>query len=179
MLGQTQIPLPGSGPNIALSGSRAYVFNKYLWTVSSIDTNTNTVIRTSQPLASGSTLSYPGNVAVSPDGTRVYVANWVEGKIIQLDPNTLAPVGQPIAVAGGGDDMVFSPDGTRLYVANDGAPGSLTVIDTNSRSVVGTIPTTYDTTDMVMSSDGRTLYLADGYYNRIQVLDTNTKSVVG
>jgi YVTN family beta-propeller protein len=176
---QTQIPLPGSGPNIALSGSRAYVFNKYLWTVSSIDTNTNTVIRTSQPLASGSTLSYPGNVAVSPDGTRVYVANWVEGKIIQLDPNTLAPVGQPIAVAGGGDDMVFSPDGTRLYVANDGAPGSLTVIDTNSRSVVGTIPTTYDTTDMAMSSDGRTLYLADGYYNRIQVLDTNTKSVVG
>lgn len=176
---QTQIPLPGSGPNIALSGSRAYVFNKYLWTVSSIDTNTNTVIRTSQPLASGSTLSYPGNVAVSPDGTRVYVANWVEGKIIQLDPNTLAPVGQPIAVAGGGDDMLFSPDGTRLYVANDGAPGSLTVIDTNSRSVVGTIPTTYDTTDMVISSDGRTIYLADGYYNRIQVIDTNTKSVVG
>jgi YVTN family beta-propeller protein len=116
---------------------------------------------------------------VSPDGTRVYVANWVEGKIIQLEPNTLAPVGQPIAVAGGGDDMVFSPDGTRLYIANDGAAGMLTIIDTTSRTVVGTIPTTYDTTDMVITGDGRTIYLADGYYNRVQVIDTTTKSVVG
>ena len=87
------------------------MFNKYLWTVTAIDTSTNTVIGTSQPLASGSTLSYPGNVAVSPDGNRVFVANWVEGKIIELNPNTLAPVGQPIAVTGGGDDMIFSPDG--------------------------------------------------------------------
>ena len=174
---QTQIPLPGSGPNIAVSGTRAYVFNKYLWTVSAIDTTTNTVIRTSQPLASGSTLNYPGNVAVSPDGTRVFVANWVEGKIIELDPNTLAPVGQPIAVAGGGDDMVFSPDGTRLYVAHDGANAALSIIDTGSRTVIGTMSTTYDTTGMAISSDGRTLYVADGYYNRIQVIDTATKAV--
>ncbi len=118
---QTQIPLPGAGTDIAVSGSRAYVFNRYLWTVSAIDTTTNTLIRTSQPLASGTTLNYPGNVVASPDGTRVFVANWVEGKIIELDPTTLAPVGQPIAVAGGGDDMVFSPDGSRLYVAHDGA----------------------------------------------------------
>ena len=176
---QTQIPLPGSGTSIAVSGSRAYVFNKYQWTVSAIDTNTNTVIRTSQPLASGSTLNYPGSVAVSPDGTHVYVANWVEGKIIELDPNTLAPVGQPIAVAVGGDEMVFSPDGGRLYVAHDGAAGTLSIIDTSSRTVVGTISTTYDTTDMVISADGRTLYLADGYYNQVQVIDTNTKAVVG
>jgi len=176
---QTQIPLPSSGTNIAVSGSRAYVFNRYQWTVTAIDINTNTVIGTSQPLASGSTLSYPGNVAVSPDGTKVYVANWVEGKIIQLDPNTLASVGLPIAVAGGGDDMVFSPDGSRLYVAHDGAAKTLSIIDTTSRTVIGTISTTPDTTDMVISADGRMLYIADGYYNRVQVIDTDTKAVVG
>jgi YVTN family beta-propeller protein len=174
---QTQISLPGSGTNIAVSGSRAYVFNKYLWTVTAIDTSTNTVIRTSQPLASGSTLSYPGNVAVSPDGNRLFVANWVEGKIIELNPDTLAPVGQPIAVTGGGDDMIFSPDGGRLYVAHDGASATLSIIDTNSRAVIGTVPTTPDTTDMAISSDGRTLYLADGYYNRVQVIDTSAKAV--
>ena len=175
---QTQIPLPGAGTDIAVSGSRAYVFNRYLWTVSAIDTTTNTLIRTSQPLASGTTLNYPGNVVASPDGTRVFVANWVEGKIIELDPTTLAPVGQPIAVAGGGDDMVFSPDGSRLYVAHDGANAKLSIIDTTSRTVVGTIGTTPDTTDMAISSDGRTLYLADGYYNRIQVIDTSTNAAV-
>ncbi len=176
---QTQIALPSSGTNIAVSGSRAYVFNKYQWTVSAIDINTNTVLRTSEPLASGSSLSYPGNVAVSPDGTRVYVANWVEGKIIRLDPTTLAPVGQPIPVAGGGDDMVFSPDGSRLYVAHDGAARSLSIIDTAGGTVIGTISTTPDTTDMVISADGRTLYVADGYYNQVQVIDTNTTAVVG
>ena len=174
---QTHIPLSGSGPSIAVSGTRAYVFNKYLWTVSAIDTTTNTVLRTSQPLASGSTLNYPGNVAVSPNGSRVYVANWVEGKIIELDPNTLAPVGQPIAVAGGGDDMVFSPDGTRLYVSHDGANAALSIIDIGSRTVIGTVSTTPDTTGMAISSDGGTLYVADGYYNRIQVINTSTKAV--
>ena len=78
-------------------------------------------------------------MAVSPNGSRVFVANWVEGKIIELDPNTLTPVGQPIAVAGGGDDMVFSPDGTRLYVAHDGANAALSIIDTGSRTVIGTL----------------------------------------
>ena len=98
-------------------------------------------------------------------------------KIIELNPNTLAPVGQPIAVTGGGDDMILSRDGGRLYVAHDGASATLSIIDTNSRAVIGTVPTTYDTTDMAISSDGRTLYLADGYYNRVQVIDTSTKAV--
>ena len=116
-------------------------------------------------------------MVVSPNGSRVFVANWLEGKIIELDPNTLTPVGQPIAVATGGNDMVFSPDGTRLYLAHDGANGALSIIDTSSRTVIGTMSTTPDTTDMVISSDGRTLYVADGYYNRIQVIDTATKAV--
>ena len=176
---QTQITLPSSGTSIAVSGPRAYVFNRSLWTVSSIDTTNNTVIRTSQPLASGSTLRYPGSVAVSPDGTTVYVANWVEGKIIRLDPNSLTPVGQPIAVAGGGDEMVFSPNGSRLYVAHDGAESKMSVIDTANGTVVGTISTTPDTRGMVLSADGRTLYIADGYYNRVQVIDTNTTAVLG
>ena len=176
---QTQIPLTGTGPTIAVYDSRAYVFNKYHWTVSAIDLDTNTVIRTSAPLASGSTLSYPGNVAVTPDGARVYVANWVEGKIHVLDSNTLAPIGQPIAVSGGGDDMLFSPDGSRLYLAHDGAPQTMSIIDTASRTVIGSVSISSDTTDMVISADGSTIYVTDGYNNKVQVIDTGTRAVVG
>ncbi|HZN78976.1 MAG TPA: beta-propeller fold lactonase family protein, partial [Mycobacterium sp.] len=175
---QTQIPLSASGPTIAVNGSRAYVVNEYYGTVSAIDTNTNTVIATSSRLVPSSEF-YPANLAVSPDGTRLYVANWLQGKVVVVDPNTLTPVGEPIPVQGGADDMVLSPDGKRLYVAHDGWVQSMSVIDTDSRTVIGSIPISSDTRGMVMSPDGRTIYVADGYNNRVPVIDTNTKAVVG
>ena len=51
------------------AGSKVYVANDYDDTVSVIDTNTNNVIETISVGAS------PRNLAVSPNGTRVYVAN--------------------------------------------------------------------------------------------------------
>ena len=68
--------------------------------------------------------------------------------------------------------MVFSPDGTRLYVAHDGANAALSIIDTGQSHCHRHHATTPDTTGMAISSDGRTLYVADGYYNRIQVINT-------
>ena len=175
---QTQIPLTFSGPTIAVSGSRAYVVNEYYGTVSAIDTNTNTVIRTSARLVPSSEF-YPGNLAVSRDGTGLYVANWLEGKIVVVDPGTLTPVGQPIVVPTGADVMTVSPDGRRLYIAHSGAQ-TMSVVDTVTRTVTATIPVgSYDVTGMAINADGRLLYVADGYNNRVQVVDTVNNAVVG
>ena len=175
---QTQIPLTSSGPMIAVSGSRAYVVNEYYGTVSAIDTNTNTVIRTSARLVPSSEF-YPGNLAVSRDGTGLYVANWLEGKIVVVDTGTLTPVGQPIVVPTGADVMTVSPDGRRLYIAHSGAQ-TMSVVDTATRTVTATIPVgSYDVTGMAINADGRLLYVADGYNNRVQVVDTVNNAVVG
>ena len=41
------------------------------------------------------------------------------------------------------------------------------------------MPISADTTGMEITADGRTIYLADGYNNRVQVIDTSTQTVVG
>ena len=82
---QTTITVGTSPVAVAVtgvSGSRAYVANYYDNTVSVIDTNTNTVIKTISVGAS------PYNLAASPDGTRVYVANQNANTVSVIDTNT-------------------------------------------------------------------------------------------
>jgi uncharacterized protein (TIGR03437 family) len=85
----------------------------------------------------------PNGVALSPDGTRVYVANTVSGTVTVLAADrlnsiygsliTTIPVGtEPYAIA-------ITPSGKKLYVAN-ARSNSISVIDTATNQVVKTIP---------------------------------------
>ena len=80
-------------------------------TVSVIDTATNNVTAT---VTVGSS---PIGVAVTPDGTKVYVTNYDSNTVSVIDTATnnvtaTVPVGtSPRGVA-------VSPDGTKVYVAN-------------------------------------------------------------
>lgn len=126
----------GSGPfSIAITpnGADAYVANSAGPGVSVIDTSTNTVSATIPFSLSAA----PTAVAVSPDGSTVYVTttgNTVE--VIDVATNTVTgtiPVGTtPMALA-------VTPDGAEVYVANEG-DGSVSVIDTATDSVAATIP---------------------------------------
>ncbi len=84
----------------------------------------------------------PNGVAVSPDGTRVYVANTVGGTVTVLAADrantaygaivTTIPVGtEPYGLA-------LTPSGRKLYVAN-ARSNSVSVIDTTTNQVVKTI----------------------------------------
>ncbi len=84
----------------------------------------------------------PNGVAVSPDGTRVYVANTVSGTVSVIAVNRIAnsydtvvatiPVGtEPYALA-------LTPRGRKLYVANSRS-NTVSVIDTATNRVTRTI----------------------------------------
>jgi uncharacterized protein (TIGR03437 family) len=84
----------------------------------------------------------PNGVALSPDGTRGYVANTVDGTVTVLNINrsspnayavlTTIPVGtEPYALA-------LTPAGRKLYVAN-ARSNNVSVIDTSANYVVTTI----------------------------------------
>ena len=62
----------------------------------------------------------PFSVAVSPDGTRAYIANVGSDTVSVIDTTTNPPAvqGTPIAVGDGANGVAVSPDGTRAYVTN-------------------------------------------------------------
>jgi YVTN family beta-propeller protein len=115
---------------ITPDGARLYVSDGYSGSsVSVIDTSTDVVIATIQVGA------FPFGVAVSPDGTKVYVANLGDGTVSVIDIATnvvtaTVQVEYPFGVA-------VTPDGTKVYVTS-AASGIVSVIDTATDTVIDT-----------------------------------------
>jgi len=109
------------------------VTNFGLNTVAVIDTATNLVIL-SIPVG-GST---PLHIAITPDGTRVYVTNSSSGNVSVIDTATNTVIGliftgsSPIGIA-------ITPDGTKAYVAKS-TTNSVAVIDIATNTVLTSIP---------------------------------------
>jgi YVTN family beta-propeller protein len=112
-------PLPvGDRPGrLALSqdGKRIFVVT------TSRDLRTNTLVALDLP-AGGNVIGrvsleqLPVDLAVSPDGRRVYVADLLRGVSV-IDTRTIARVGVPIPIEGGPWDIEVSSDSSRVFVA--------------------------------------------------------------
>jgi YVTN family beta-propeller protein len=154
-------PPSAYGIDIALSsdGTRAYVTEPSVDRLVVLDTRTGAVLAT---VAVGDT---PTGLALSPNGTQV----WVVDTDLSSTPGTPSTSGSPSttgpelnsdgtavtvvstatdSVVGtitltdlGPIDVAFSPDGQRAFVTDNGTflDGSVNVIDTSTLAVVGTI----------------------------------------
>ncbi|MGV0716075.1 Ig-like domain-containing protein [Mycolicibacterium sp. XJ662] len=123
-----------------------------------------------------------GASAISPDGTRLYVARGEGGSdtIGVIDTATNREVA---AITGLRDasGMVFSPDGKRLYVANTFAlKRYVSVIDTATNKEIATIEEgVFPSGSMAISADGTRLYVSNAARNNVNVIDTSTNKVTG
>src|SRR5262249_57971098 len=137
--------------------------------VSVSGTATNTVIA-SIPVGEG-----PRGVAVTPDGSKVYVAN----VLVQL-PNP-HPVVSVIATAtntvigtiplgGESNGVAVTPDGRKVYVANSGS-NNVFVIDTATNAVIGSpIPVGLFPFVGVVTPDARKVYAANRDNDNVSVI---------
>ena len=170
------VPVGDAAFGVAISpnGARAYVTGAN-GTVSVIDTSTNTVTTT----ISGSGLGNSRGIAVTPDGTRVYVVNEVvpsSVSVIDTSTNsvidTIYPGGTyPIGVA-------ITPNGSTAYVSvgQNGGP-FIAVIDTATNTVSTTVQVGVAPTLLAVNPSGTDLFVANMGSNFVSVVDTTNNSV--
>lgn len=124
-------------------------------------------------------LEMPNGTAVSPDGTKVYVAEtrtrriWEfeidgPGRVRRARGLATVPSGGPLNI-GGADGLCVDADG-RILVATLGA-GGVTVFSPDG-DLLGAIPADDPmTTNMTLSADGEALYMTLASSGRLMIID--------
>ncbi|MDV6278311.1 YncE family protein [Rhodococcus erythropolis] len=73
----------------------------------------------------------PFGVAITPNGTRAYVANGGGNSVSVIDTATNTMIGNPIPIGTNPRGIAITPNGTRAYVTN-GGDNTMSVISINS-----------------------------------------------
>ena len=150
----------------------AYIPSGSCGTVSVIDTATNTVTAT----VTG--FSGPYAVAVSPDGSRVYLTSGGAVSVMNAATNVVIAT---ISVGSGPIGVAVSPNGSRVYVSNYN-DGTMSVINAATNTVVATVQLGPHNggsapVGVAVTPDGRYVYVTNRF-NYVSVIDTASNTEV-
>lgn len=157
------------GAAMAPDGLHAYFTAGQSAEIIEVDTRTNTFRRAIPSQGATSHMVY-----VSPDGTRLYVANTGSDNVSVLDRKsgdliTLISVGK--AVAG----MAFTNNGDQLWALNQ-AEGSISIIDVATNRVIETVASPQMPTRIRFTPDGKRALIAHWHeQGALSVVDVETK----
>jgi len=159
-----------AGPLIA--GSRAIVLqtNAAGDNVHLIDPVSNKVVGTIEGI------EVPHGVAISPDGSRIYITEEPIRTLDVVDSKTLKVV-KRISLSGRPNNLAVAMDGSHVYVGIAQAPGAVDVIDTRSLTNVKSVAVTGAIHNVYVTSDGRYAVAGSIPASTINVIDTATDSV--
>ena len=174
----TPIPAPAPDPvavTVSPDGGTLYVAG---WTdaVWVYDTSDHSLIDTI-------TLSnQPTRMAISPDGSRLYVTMSYASAVSIIDTSNNSVV-DTVSVWPGGispHGVAVSPDGTHVYVANQAnASNSVSVIRTSDNTEIAEIPTGGALpTSVAVSPDSTRVYVTNLGSGTVSVIDAVTWTVV-
>lgn len=157
---------------------KAYVGNNSADSISIVDTATESVTGTIQlPL-----FSRPGSVAVTRDGSALYVLNTAPvipsqfSNIAVIDTTArsiTATVPLPSIISG---QLVLTPDARKLYISSI-AGNIVLVLDTSTRRVAGTIPVGTFPNGMAITPDGKKLLVVNQNSDSVSIIDTALDTV--
>jgi YVTN family beta-propeller protein len=171
------IPVTAGPPQylaFAPDGKRVYVsiFNdqKTINLVGVLDTTSNSIVSTI-PVG-----TRPYALAVTPDGSRLYVPNHDSGTVSVIDTAT-SKVTTDIKVAPNPHWAAISNDGTRAYTANHEA-GLITIIDTSNNSVVGEVRVQVSPHSLAVAPSKPLVANVNYDSDSLTVIDTTTEKVV-
>jgi YVTN family beta-propeller protein len=114
----------------------------------------------------------PVDVALAPDGARLYIVCEGTDELVVADPAKLTTVAR-VRVGHVPRGIAISPDGARIYVSNSWSD-SVTEIDARSLTVTRTLPAGFEPIGLTLDAGGRVLYVANRISNDVSVLDLQT-----
>ncbi len=125
----------------------------------------------SKTVATGAVPAYPSpiEIAVSGNGSRLYVVCEGTGEVVELDA-AAGIVVRRVRVGQRPKSISLSSDGRQLYVANSWSD-TVSVIDTASFRVIRELTAGFEPNAAVADADGRFLYVANRMSNDISVID--------
>jgi len=161
-----------AGGGTGNQGSFAYIAGS--GGVSLLDTTTDLVVN-AIPIS-----GEPYELAVSPDQTKVYVADNA-GNSVSVVATANNTVTATIPVGLGPDGVAVTPNGQFVYVANNDAnnptSNTVSVISTASNSVVQTVTVGPAPFLPKVTPDGSLVYVASTQGNELSVINTSTNTV--
>ncbi len=196
-LGSVDLALTGNAQpdGVAIGPVTAGVYKVYVTCfgtnqVKIVTANDATALNT-WPVAAvnvGTTLTpQPKGVAVSADGSMVFVANMDENTVSVINGSTNAIIGSPIAVGSTPFGLAVTPDGTKVYVANSSTvnlPYTVTVLNVNTttKTVTGTSTVNLTNGQMPMgiavTADGVKVVTANNYTTSASTINVSDNSLV-
>ena len=114
----------------------------------------------------------PGAMAISADGSRLYVVCERGHQLLVADAHA-GTVIKRIDVGAVPRGIAFSPSGERIYVTNSW-DDTVSVIDARSLEIVQTIKTGAEPNGIAIDREGHTLYTANRLSDDISVIDLQT-----
>jgi YVTN family beta-propeller protein len=116
--------------------------------------------------------------AVTPDGRRIYVTDYLSANVVVLDAAKNVPLTQvPVGSGMGNIGVAVTPDGSAVYVTSQ-FDGIVTVIATATNTVVKTIPTGAGPIWVTISPDGARAYVSNAGSGTVSVIATASNSVI-
>ncbi|MBZ5727175.1 MAG: hypothetical protein LAP87_19525 [Acidobacteriia bacterium] len=122
-----------------------------------------------QPSAKPGRYPNPIDVALSSDGSRLYVVCEGTDELVAVDPVTLAVVAR-VRVGHRPRGIALSPDGSRIYVTNSWSD-TVTELDGTSLAVTRTLPAGWEPIGLTVDARGQILYVANRLSNDVSVID--------
>lgn len=118
----------------------------------------------------------PEQVAVSADGTRLYVANEDAGEVSVVDIAT-GEILAGIPVGGEPEGVRISPDGSVVYVTSE-EENQVSAIDTAANEVVAQFEVGARPRASAFSPDGTRAYVTSENSGTVHIVDTSTHEVI-
>jgi YVTN family beta-propeller protein len=132
-----------------------------------------------QTLALKAKANFSGNAiesVVSSDGKRLYVSNFDNQEMLELDTETLA-INRRIKVENVPKHFALSPDESMMYVSNWGS-GTVSFVDLQSGKQVGAVEVGKNPRGTAVTHDGKKLYVANFGSDTVSIVDVETQKEV-